>query len=516
MPDIFKPNMSGRGVAWNTLVKAITLMFSIIIELFYTRFLLEALGTNLFGVISLTTNTMLFASILGYVILNSLGRFMIVDIYRNNILLAKKAFNTSFFTYLALSILVLSPVFLGIALYCNRIFIIPEGFENASRTLFGTVFFSFLLTSVTSVLAIGTFVYNRIDLVDLLNFGKMLVSRGLAVVLILFGGLGLYGISTGLFIASLLGGLGNLFFWRKLMPEIKISRKFWDKNRFHQMRQFASWIFLRQIGGRALVYLDLIVVNRLYGTLDTGLYAIAFFFSSRLRLLTGTFSGLFNPIIISRYSKNDINGMVSIACRAMTMIGIVFALPVGLLCGFYCPIFNVWVGEQYEVLNNLAIILTIHVSINTSCFPLFSILSAIDKVKVPSIITICFAFLNLILAIVLGWPGLGIGGIGVAIAGALTLTMNHAIFTPFYISHVLNRSPMEFYMAFIPGAMGMLCVFGVSFFVSFHEYSYSLSGLICSIIIISIIYLISSWFILIRPSERDWILGLINKREIKE
>jgi len=510
--SLFKPHISGKGLAWNTLIKILTISFTVLIEFFYAKFLLLKLGTDFYGLIALTTNTIQIASILTYLILTTMGRFESLSIYRGDNDGANQVFNVALFSIIALSVCFFLPVFSIISLYAPKLFLVPFKCETATQFLFAASLFSFLLTSIGSVLSIGTFVHNRLDIVDLLNFSKILISRGSAVILICFAGFGIYGVGGGLIIASLMAFMVSFFLKKQLSPDLILSRKFWNSDLFSKMVSFSSWMAVRQLGGRALTYLDIIVVNRLYGPTETGLYGIAFFFSSNLRVLTGTFFGLFNPIIINRYAKGDIDGMLEIACRGMNLIGIIFALPVGLLCGLYKPIFTVWVGREYEHLYLLALILTIHISVNTATYLLSSILSATNNVKVPGIVSIGFAIANVILAVILGWPSFGIGVIGVAIAGMISLTCNNVLFTPYYVGRILNRSPKPIYKTFVPGIAGLLVCFSMSLFFSQFKEIYTLPALILIVIIISVLFSLFGWFFLINHPDRKWILSLVLSR----
>lgn len=509
MSTFFKANLSGKGVVWNGLVKGVSLAIIIVVELLYTRFLLHRLGAESYSLIPLTSNTIQFSSIITYAILAALGRFVSLEVHNGRIQAANEYFNVVFYVLIALSLFVLFPVFSAISWFSPKIFIIPKGLENVTRFLFATVLFSFILVSIGSVLSIGTFVYNRLDLVDFQNLGKIIISRTLAVILIFYAGLQLYGVCIGLLIGSLAGFITSCVYWKKINIDLSISIKFWSVEKYHQIKGFFSWVFLYQVGGRALIYLDLIVVNRLYGAIYTGWYGLAFFFPSRLRFLTGTFSGLINPMILKYYSANDIDGMLGIANRAIRVVGIVFALPVGFICGFYKPIFSIWVGEQYRFLFGVAVILTIHVSLNTSSNILTSILSTTNKVKVPSLVSIFFAVINIVLAVVLGHPKLlGMGMIGIALAGLITLTSNSAIFTPYYIGLILNRSPLSIYKSFIPGIIGTAAIFFLSFLLSHIPLTSNLFGIVVLALMVSAIYALFGWFFLMQPLDRKWLSSL--------
>lgn len=497
--------MSGMGVARNTVVKAATLGLTMLVELYFTKFVIDSLGSDLYGVITLTTNSIMFASILSYVVLASLGRYISIDVYAGETSAANKAFNVAFYSLLFLSVMALIPLFAAISWFSPSLFIVPKGHEAATRFVFASALFSFLVVNMASVLSIGTFIHNRLDLIDILNASKLILSRGSSILLLVLVGGGLYSIGAGLAIASLFGGLASIILWRRMTPELRVSLSFWDRYRFREMSNLAWWLFVRQVGGRAVIYLDLFVVNRLYGATQTGLYGIAFFFPSKLRLLTGTFFGLFNPIIMNRYAKGDIDGMIDITSRAMRVIGIGFGLPVGLLCGLYRPILSLWVGQQHQNLFSLAVILTIHVSVNTSTYILSSILNATNTVKVPGIISIWAACANLLLAIIMGWPSLGLGPAGIALAGAITLTLNNAIFTPCYVGRVLGRSPKRFYQALVPGLVGVVSVTVIGLVSCSLTITQSWSGLLITGMVLSLIYAGFSWILLMERADREWI-----------
>lgn len=501
--------MSGRGVAWNTIVKGGTLALSIPVEIWFTRFVVSRLGNDVYGVVALTTNTVLLASVVIYAILTTLARFMTLDSCRGNTLSASRTFNVAFFSLLGFSLLFLGPLFVGISWYSPVLFEVPIGQEAACQFLFAATLLSLLITNSGSVLSVGTFIYNRLDLVDLLNILRLLSSRILSMLLIVMLGWQLVGIGVGLLAASVLGLCINAFLWKKLTPDLRLSIRAWDSNLFHSMSSFAWWLFVRQVGARALVSLDLIVVNLLYGPEQTGFYGIAFFFPSKLRLLTGTFFGLFNPIIVSRYASGDINGMMNISCKAMRIIGITFALPIGLLCGLYKLVLHVWMGPEYTGLYFIAVILTVHVGINTCSNILSSISSATDKVKVPSIISIAAAVANTVLAVGLGWPALGLGLAGVALAGAITLTLNNAVFMPYYVARTLGRSSMPLYQALLPGLAGTLLTMGGAYAISTFQAAYSVSGLLIAAISVSAAYAVCAWFLLMDASEREWFASII-------
>lgn len=504
--------MSAYAVARNSIVKMVCLTATVLIEIWYAKFLVTHLGVELYGLMPLATNVIAFAAIVSTISINTIGRFTAMAIHRRDIDAANKSFNVSFFSCLCCCLFLLSPVFGILSWFAPDLFRIPAGAENASRVLFGAVMFSFVITLMASAFSIGTFVHNRLDLNDLINFLKIIISRYCSALLIVFAGYGLYGVSFGLLSASFFMLFAGFYLFKTLLPEIRISIRYWDKTVFRKMNTFLGWAFIRQLSATSLIYLDVIIVNRLYGSAQTGLFAIAVFFSSKLRLLTGTFSSLLNPVIIKRYAENDFDGVLDICCRAMRIIGIVFGFPVGVLCGFYKPIFNIWVGSQYEHLCILAVILTCHISINTSYYPLVTIQNASNRLKIPAMVAAGLVFLYILVAISLGSPSFVFGVNGIALAGAIALTLNNVVFSPYHIGCILKCSPKRIYMAFLPGLIGTFAAFVLSYALSFHQLVYLLPGLLVSISMLALIYAFFAWFFLLPVHERHFLINLLQSR----
>ncbi len=497
-------NLSSSGVARNALVKIAAIGFTSVIEIFYARFLVKNLGVDLYGILPLATNVIMFGSIINLTVISSLGRFMAIEIHRGDKGSAREYYSTgNLLIWFVCAVLLVISV--AISWWAPVMFKVPPGYENETRILFAAVFLSFIVSFAVSGITVGTFVYNRLDLNDWLNFGKVVCSRGLAVMLIFWLGYKLNGISMGLLVATIATLTGGMFIHKKLTPEFHIFFNSFKKKLAHKMLSFSGWLMLRQISVRMLIFADLFIVNHRYGATQSGLYAIAFFFPSKLRILTGPFAGLLKPVILNRYARKDFAGMVEITCQGMRLSGVVFAFPVGVLCGLYRPVLSLWVGPQYQSLYWIAVILTCHVGLNVSCYPLFAIQDAFNRVKIPSLFSTVMAGVYFLLAFTLSSSCVGLGLAGVALAGALSLTFNHSVFNPLYTALLLKISPKKFYKAFLPGIAGfMLTAFTLHYVLRWQTPSsfFSLLLLCC---IAGIIYGIISWYILLSDLERQFI-----------
>ncbi len=512
MKPIQQCEQTGSDIARNGVIKTGCLCITVCIEIWFARFLLNHLGLERFGLMPLATNVTAFAAILSTVFINASGRFTAINYHQKNYEAANQAFNVSFFSLLFFCIIILLPLFALFAWSTPALFHLPPGSEPAVRFLFMAVLISFTISMIASALSIGTFIHNRLDISDMTNLFKIILSRICAAGLIVYGGYDLYGIGNALLAASLIVLFISMILFKKLLPELRISLGLWNRTLFYQINSFLGWAFIRQLCATGLVYLDIIIVNRLYGSVQTGLFAVAVFFPVKLKLLTGSFSGLLNPVILKQYASKDYEGVLATTERSIRIIGIFFGLPVGLLCGLYNPLLRLWAGQGYESVCFTAVILTCHVSLNTSCYPLFAIHNAANRMKLPALAGMVFLVTYLLFAVTLGWPSLPFGINGIALSGTLVLTLNHAVFSVYYTGRILNLSIKKLYLAFLPGLTAMAITAVSAYGFSHHSLAGTARGVAVITLVLTAGYALFSWLLLINPDERAMAANLIRPR----
>jgi membrane protein EpsK len=143
-------------------------------------------------------------------------------------------------------------------------------------------------------------------------------------------------------------------------------------------------------------------------------------------------------------------------------MGLAMALPIGLVCGFAPQLITIWVGPKFSFLAPLMIILTAHLVVNLAVLPLFSIEVAYNRISIPGMVTFIGGIMNFVLAVTLalysGW-----GYYGVAISGAIILTLKNAIFTPWYSTRILGINVQTFTRSMLPGIIAFI-ILGVTAF----------------------------------------------------
>ena len=444
----------------NALSNVGIVILNTVIGLWFTPYLIKNLGVALYGLVPLATTIASYFTLVSISLNGAVGRFLTIDIEKQDTSSANKTFNTALLGNMGIFFLSL-PAAILIVWFVPEWFDVPKGYEMVAQGLFAAVAGGYFITIIRTNFSISSWAANRFDLRNAVIAIYHITRVGVVIVLFFLLQPNLLYVGLGIFFAELLGLFGDIFVWRKLTPELKINPKDFDKSRVKQLFGMGGWLLVNQLGTMLFLNIDLIITNTLLGAEISGAYGAILMFSVLLRRMAQTVSSVLTPTVVAKHAQGDIDSVKSISKQAVRFMGISMALPVGLLGGLARPLLSLWLGPSFEQYSWLLIALTAHLSLNLSVLPLFGINMALNKVRIPGLVTVSMGILNVLLAIIFvhfGW-----GAIGVAVAGAIVLTVKNVFFTPLYAAYIQKLPWWTFVNSFIPSIFGSLAV-GVSMF----------------------------------------------------
>lgn len=442
--DASPPPSAKRGrFATNLATSLGALVINVLIGLWYTPYLIRHLGVASYGIVPLTTQIVSYLAIITLALNSAVGRWITIALERREYDKANSFFNASFFGSLFLIAVLAVPAGLA-ASRAPKLISVPTGQEIEASWLMGCTLAAFLLNTLLTPFGVATYCMNRFDLRNLVTITQQLVrvAAVAAFFVLLTPRLRQVGLAT--VVATLVGGAMTLRLWRKLTPMLRLSFRGFHIKAVGKLISFGGWVAISQVGTLLFLAVDLLVVNRLFGPKAGGRYAAVMQWSVLLRMLAGTISGVFGPTILYLFARGDIDGLTSYVVRAVKFMGLLIALPIGLICGLSAPLLKTWLGPEFVDLAPLMSLMTIHLSVNLAVLPVLNIRTATNRVAVPGVVTLLTGAANLGLALFLAGPA-GWGLYGVAAAGAITLSANNLLYNPVYGAHCLGQKPLVFF-----------------------------------------------------------------------
>lgn len=494
----------------NLIANIVYFIVNIIIGIILVPFFISTLGVAAYGLIPLAASITGYVGIIVQSLNSAVSRFLTIDLQQEEYAIANRTFNTAVFGISAL-VLAMIPVVILIAYLVPYIFNIPAEQQSDVIILFLGVFAAFLIGAWSGNFTVPLFAYNRIDLQNVVNICNILLQIGLIIVSFKLFNPSLAFVGMAYVASALLSSALAIVLSKRICPHLKVSISSIDLSRMRSLIDMSFWAIVNQIGSLLFLQIDLIAVNLLFGATASGEYAIALTWAILLRNFAGVIGGVLAPMVFTYYAKGQMETLTRMMISAVKLMGLLIALPIGLLCGFAPQLLTVWVGDKFAFLAPLIVLMVLHLTINLAVLPLFSINVAYNKIKLPGIITLLTGCLNVSLAfslpLLLGW-----GFYGVAAAGAIILTLKNAFFTPWYATRVMGVQTRIFIRSLLVGIIAAILLMAASMVVSILVPITSLISLIIVGIILGLVYISLIWKLGFSNDERELFRSYLPER----
>ena len=473
----------------------------------YVPFLVRHLGVAAYGMISLANALVAYAGIVTTSLDVSISRFLAIDLNQGNNAGANRTFNTALGLSLA-ACGILLPTLGIVSYFFPLLFNVPPGLARATQFLLASVGVTTLAAILSGSFGVASLITHRFDLRNIVRSLTSLSRAGLVALCFLFWPASLWYVAAGFIVSACIGLAGDILIWRSLTPQLHIDRSNIDRHKFRDLLSLSSWSTINQIGFLLLMQTDLLIVNKMFGAEMTGLYGSVLLFPALIDTMTATVVTVLSPAIMARFAVGDIEGMQRIASRAVKLLGIGLALPIGLLCGLGRPLLSLWLGPSFAQLDILLILLVGHLSVNLATRPLSYVLMAYNRVKAQGLVTLALGVVNIALAIAfVRWGGLGAGG--VAAAAAIVWTIRNAVLLSSYASVLLRQPWWAFYPPLTAGAVGTLSIALVSGFISQLYWPASWLALGVMATAIAAAYGVVAYAVSLNRSDRHMLFSLL-------
>ncbi|MGE4285576.1 MAG: polysaccharide biosynthesis C-terminal domain-containing protein [Phycisphaerae bacterium] len=419
---------------------------------FLTSMLVKRLGVEYYGFVPLFGSVGMYLGLLTVLFSSSIGRFTAMSFYKGDIEDASRYYTSGFIALASLSLLGFAVVLI-VSRFLDVFFDIPDGALAQVRIYFITLSAGVLVSSVTATFNVAFFIKHSFFLGDII-----LVVRKAAQILFII--LMLHRLSLPVVGLSniLVACLGIVLAWgvsRKLMPELRINLKQFRFSYCKEMAEMGISVLVNQLGGILYFQSSLMIVNITLGAGEAGRFGIVFQAMMLAQMFSMIVLKLFGPVVVEQVSNGHMEIIKGHLQRFTKLITIGNGLFVALVSGFAKPLLSLWVGEEFVDLQKLLVIMGFATILMYSPGLVFNVLKAMNKIKVPSRVTLIMGAINIALTLFLiKYTGLGI--YGVAISVFVCTCIKAVLFNAIYLGKLIDMNPMR---VWLPLATGLIpCV----------------------------------------------------------
>ena len=336
--------------------------------------------------------------------------------------------------------------------------------------------FAAALTRVIAAnFGIATFAKNRIDLRSL----RELVTSLLRLLLyVIFYGLfkpSLLYIGIVVLAVELVNICFQLFYTKKLLPEVKISVKLFSRNKTKRILGSSAWNMIDSLGAITLTAMITVLANILYGATASGLYSIVNVIPSFVSGLIPVLAGVFYPAITYRYAQGNTHVLVAELDKSQKMVSFSCCAAIVTFAAMSKFFFALWTPNEDSVYLSRLLLLAILPQFFAAVSSSFTNLNiAMNKLKMPALVILSLGACTVICSYLIRemfYPGL----YSLPIISSVFQFVWFILFLPNYAAKNLDVKVRVFYGPMIRAALAVVP-------------SYLLTSTICGM------FSIDSWF----------------------
>lgn len=417
-----------------TIVAFIT---NICIGFFLTPYIVNHVGSEAYGFVSLANNFTGYAQILTIAINSMAGRFITIAYHQKRYDDLNEYFTSVLYSNIIIGVVLLIPAVLCVQ-FLERIINISSELITDVKFLFATIFITFFLTLLNSVYSTATFVSNRKDIEAKRNIESYVIKAMVMILLyFFFKPRVLY---VGLATISTVGYclIANIYYTKKLLPEVNVKKKHFSKEKTYELIKSGIWNSISRLSAVLSEGLDLLITNLFIDSITMGVLAVAKMIPGIISTMIGTIGGVFAPNYTIAYAKNDRQELLRKIRQSVLILSAISNVCLVVLIAIGSDFFKLWVpNENAELLQALSIITIAGLSINGGLQCIFNIFTITNKIRANSIASILCSIVNIIVVFVL----LNTTELGVfAVAGVSTVTtiLRNLLFSVPYAAHCIK------------------------------------------------------------------------------
>ena len=424
---------NGKRLAINMIATIVSFIVSMGTSFFLSPYVIEQVGVDAYGFVSLANNFVNYASIITLALNSMAGRFITIEIHKGNKEQANKYFNSVLIANLIISFTLLIPATI-LVIFLDKIINIPINLTLDTKILFGFIFLNFALGIINTTYSVATFVRNRLDLSSKRNIESNIIKAILLLVLFTFFTPRIQYIGIVACVVSSYLVIWNIWYTKKLLPEIEISKKFFEFKKIIEIIKSGIWNTITKMGQILADGLDLLICNLFIDSVAMGQLSIAKTLSGVVSNLLGTISSIFQPQLTIYYAKNEMENLLNELKTAMKVTGMFANIPLSYLIVFGSLFYSVWVPNQNIELISILTILTVQGEIISGVItPMYCIYTVTNKIKVDAIIRLIVGFVTVALVfIAIKTTNLGI--YAVAATSIILGSIVNITFVPIYVA----------------------------------------------------------------------------------
>lgn len=448
----------GKQLSINLITQLISFVLNLGISFFLTPYVIEYIGKDVYGFVSLANNFTSYVSVFTVALNGILSRYITIAFSRKDYPSASR-YLSSVLGANFLVMLLLLPVSIFFVGNLGSFINLPQGFEFDIKVLFFLTFFTFLINLPGCCFNSATYATNRLDKSNVCNMLGSIIRISVIFIMLLTMKPHVWYIGLGALISTVFIIGVNIYFNLTLLPQVKLSPRFVDWNVIKELLGVGIWNSINQLTQLLMTGLDLIIANLFISVMSMNLLSYAKMIPTQLLSLIAMISGLFAPLMTVAYATNDLKAFIKETNFSIKLCGFLCSVPIVGLIVFGEDFFHLWLGalsaQEVHIVSILSVLTILPQFFSVYIYPLYSVNTITTKLRTPVLVSLGMGIANVIIVFILvqitDWGIYAVAGVSTVLS-----VLRILIFVPIYAAYSIHAPYHTFYRSLVRGIASSL------------------------------------------------------------
>ncbi len=342
---------SNKRIAKNTILLYIRTLFVMVISLYTSRVVLQALGVDDYGVYQVVGGVVSMFAIISNALSSAISRFITFEIGHGDTEKLRKIFSTSIIIQIGLSVIVFIAVEVIAIWFLETQMQIPDGRMDAARWVLQCSLVTFCINLVSIPYNACIIAHEHMKAFAYVSVLDALLKLGVCFSIMALPSDRLIAYAILLTVVALIIRLIYGIYCHKHFEETR-GKIVFDKAIFKEMAGFSGWSFFTNTNHLLNTQGVNMLMNVYFGVAANAARGIANQVEGAVLQFVNNFTTAINPQITKSYAAGEIERTHDLVCRGAKfsyLAMLIFAVP--LICETE-TILNIWLPEvpQYTVI----------------------------------------------------------------------------------------------------------------------------------------------------------------------
>ena len=506
----------GKQLSINLITQIISFGLNLGISFFLTPYIIEFIGKEVYGFVSLANNFTSYISVFTVALNGILSRYVTIAYSRKEYKSASRYLSSVFITNI-ITMVILLPISIMFVVNLGKYINLPYAFDADIKILFILVFITFLINLPGCCYNTATYATNRLDKSNICNMWGSIMRIAVIIGLLLMLKPHVWYVGLGAFVSTVFIIIKNIRYKKQLMPQVEITYKNFDITAVKELLCVGIWNTINQMTQLLMTGLDLVIANLFISVLSMNLLSYAKMIPTQMVSLIAMISGLFAPLMTIAYASGDMKNFVRETNFAIKLCGFLCSVPTIGIVVFGEEFFELWLhalsSEEVHTVAILSILTILPQIFSVYIYPLYTVNTVTTKLKVPVLVSAVIGVLNIIIVYILvkttSWEIYAVAGVSSVLA-----LLRIFVFVPLYAANSIKVPYITFYKPLLRGIASNVVMILIFYIIKrmFDINGWGTFMIVC--VIAGIIGYITTFIILFNREEKKKVLSKLCKRGV--